>query len=258
MRILLSNDDGVLAPGLEILHRALKKVGHVTVVAPMQERSTSGHNLTLHKPLRLMKLPNGFYGVSGSPADCVYLGLRKVMKGKTDLVVSGINRGANLGQDTFYSGTVSAAREACIMGIPAFAVSLSTNFHRRVEDKALHFRTAGDVLVDVIKKLDWKDMPRGTLVNVNVPDVPKKKIKGFRVAKQGFQDYGGDIIERLDHRGRPYYWVGGNYRGFHKIKGSDCQVVSEGYVSLTPLQLDCTDPKYFRELARHWTPAAEN
>src|SRR3954469_18043001 len=128
MRILLSNDDGIHAPGIIAMYRELKKLGKVWVVAPLEERSTNGHSLTIHKPLRLLSTGSGFYGVSGSPADCIYLGIKQVMKETPDLVVSGINRGANLGQDVYYSGTVSAAREACILGIPSMAVSLSVDF----------------------------------------------------------------------------------------------------------------------------------
>ena len=128
MNILLSNDDGVHAVGLKILYDELKKIGKISVVAPLEEKSTTGHSLTLHKPLRLIKMPNGFNGVSGSPADCVYVGIREVLKELPDIVVSGINRGANMGQDVYYSGTVSVAREACILGIPAFAVSIAVDF----------------------------------------------------------------------------------------------------------------------------------
>src|SRR3989344_9047884 len=134
MRILLSNDDGVHAPGLRAMYRELAKLGHVEVVAPLEEKSTTGHSLTIHKPLRIIKTPSGFYGVNGSPADCVYMGIREIMKTMPDLVVSGINRGANLGQDVYYSGTVSAAREACILGLPAIAVSVNLDHRKQKED----------------------------------------------------------------------------------------------------------------------------
>src|SRR6185312_2638743 len=141
---LLSNDDGVHAEGLKILQKELQKLGQVWVVAPLEEKSTTGHSLTLHKPLRMIPMGNRFYGVNGSPADCVYLGIRQVLGGLPDLVVSGINRGANLGQDVYYSGTVSAAREACILGIPAVAVSLAIDFKkaRLREESELHYETA--------------------------------------------------------------------------------------------------------------------
>src|SRR4051794_39200142 len=130
MRILISNDDGVHAEGLRILYDAFKRLGDVTVVAPLEEKSTTGHSLTIHKPLRMIPMKKDFYGVSGSPADCVYLGIRQVLKGMPDIVISGINRGANLGQDVYYSGTVSAAREACILGLRSMAISLDVDFHK--------------------------------------------------------------------------------------------------------------------------------
>ena len=212
MRILLSNDDGVHARGLLALYRELRRLGEVTVVAPLEERSTAGHALTLHKPLRMIPVAPDFYGVSGSPADCIYLGLRKVLKREPDLVVSGINRGANLGQDVYYSGTVSAAREACILGIPSLAVSLDVNFHRAPPEERLHYRTAARVASGLIRDLmrDGSVLrpPRHTLLNLNVPDLPLARVKGIRLARQGFRFYSGGILQRKDHRGRDYYWVG--------------------------------------------------
>src|SRR4051794_12113483 len=137
MRILISNDDGIHAPGLQHLYRELKKLGKVWVVAPIDEKSTTGHSLTLHKPLRIVPVSKDFYGVSGSPADCVYLGIRQIIKAMPDIVVSGPNRGANLGQDVYYSGTVSAAREACIMGIPSLAVSLAVDYSKGKSEEEL-------------------------------------------------------------------------------------------------------------------------
>ncbi|MCC7442114.1 MAG: 5'/3'-nucleotidase SurE [Bdellovibrionales bacterium] len=254
----MSNDDGVHAPGLEILEKAVSRVANVTVVAPMEEKSTTGHNLTLHKPLRMHAMKNGYFGVSGSPADCVYLGIREALKGRPpDLVISGINRGANLGQDVYYSGTVSAAREACMMGIPAFAVSLCIDFNHASDDSKMHYKTAAEALVKVIRTMNWRKMPKGTLVNLNVPDLPRSRLKGFRVATQGFRHYSGAILKRQDHRGRPYYWVGGKYEGFKAHKGSDCQAVDQGYATLTPLQLDCTDASYHERLTEYWPAASD-
>src|SRR4051812_9193765 len=147
MRILLSNDDGVHAMGLKVLQKELKKLGDVWVVAPLEEKSTTGHSLTLHKPLRLIEMGPRFYGVSGSPADCVYLGIRQVIGKMPDLVVSGPNRGANLGQDVYYSGTVSAAREACILGIRSLAVSLAVDFAKQSTEDDLHYETAAKTAV---------------------------------------------------------------------------------------------------------------
>lgn len=249
MRILLCNDDSVHAWGLRVLNNHLKKIADVTVVAPLDEKSTTGHSLTIHKPLRLHSLENGFWGVSGSPADCVYVGIREVLKKMPDLVVSGINRGANLGQDVYYSGTVSAAREACILGLPAFAVSLDVNHgkKKRVEDRDLLFDTAAKALVEYIKKHGYK-MPRHTLVNMNVANIPWKSVKGYRATRQGFRYYSGTVLKRMDHRGRPYFWIGGQYKGFMNTEGTDCHATANKYVSVTPVRLDCTDNNYLAEL----------
>jgi 5'-nucleotidase len=248
MRILISNDDGVYSWALHVLAKQLKKLGQVWVVAPLEEKSTTGHSLTIHKPLRIHRLENGFYGVSGSPADCVYVAIREVLKGMPDLVVSGINRGANLGQDIYYSGTVSAAREACILGIPAIAVSMDVNHKRRKEDKEIHFDTAARSIVQLLKEITLKNIPKHTLLNVNVPDVPYSQIKGFKAVKQGFRFYSGSVLRRVDHRGKPYFWVGGQYKGFRPEVGTDCAAVSEKFVSVTPLKLDCTDYGFLGKL----------
>lgn len=251
MKILLSNDDGVHAPGIRILYEELKKIGTVKVVAPLEEKSTTGHSLTLHKPLRLIPMEHrDFYGVNGSPADCIYLGLKQVMKGQPDIVVSGINRGANLGQDIYYSGTVSAAREACILGIPAYAVSLDVDFKSRKPDQQLNFKTAAKYAVKIIKEYQKHKFPKYTLLNINVPDVPLSKVKGITPARQGFRHYSGSVVKRVDHRGKDYYWVGGQYSGFEKEHDTDCAKVDAGYVAITPLKLDVTDMAFLEEMRR--------
>lgn len=250
MRILISNDDGVHAVGIKALYKELKKIANVKVVAPLEEKSTTGHSLTLHKPLRLHSIEKDFYGVSGSPADCVYLGMRQVLKSKPDLVISGINRGANLGQDIYYSGTVSAAREACILGIPSIAISLDVQFQNRKPEHKLHFESAAKIAVQLIKDYQKMKIPQYTLLNVNVPDLPFKKIKGIRAARQGFRYYSGEVIKRLDHRGRNYFWVGGQYEGYEQDSDTDCAYVDRGYVSITPLKLDSTDMQCLEELKR--------
>lgn len=241
MRILVSNDDGVHAAGIRILYQALKKLGKVVVVAPLEERSTTGHSLTIHKPLRLIEVSQNVYGVSGSPADCIYMGIRQILKGNPDLVISGINRGANLGQDVYYSGTVSAAREACILGIPSLAVSLAVDFEKVRADDELHYETAAKTAIQVIRSKIHESLPKYTLLNLNVPDVAERNLKGIRFTRQGFRFYSGSILRRRDHRGKDYYWVGGRYKGFRKEDGTDCYAVEEGYGSLTPLKLDSTD-----------------
>lgn len=241
MRILLSNDDGIHAPGIKILYEELCKIGSVTVVAPLEEKSTTGHSLTIHKPLRIIPMGKNFFGVNGSPADCVYLGMRQILKKMPDLVVSGINRGANLGQDVYYSGTVSAAREACIYGVPALAVSLVVDYRHFKSEEEFHYRTAAKAAVRVLQKGLHKVLPQYSLLNLNVPDVPFKKLKGLQITRQGFRYYSGKILRRKDHRGRFYYWIGGEYQGYNKEEGSDCYMAASGFVSLTPMRLDLTD-----------------
>lgn len=248
MRILLSNDDGIHAPGIKAMYHELKKLGKVWVVAPLHEKSTTGHSLTLHKPLRIIPqsdLSPDFYAVTGSPADCIFLGIKEIMGGDVpDLVVSGINRGANLAQDVFYSGTVSAAREASMLGIPALAISLCVNFKKFKSESDLHYSTAAKLALKVLKCFQSFDLPKHTLLNMNVPDVPLKKVKGIELARQGFRHYSGDPLKRKDHRGRDYYWVGGSYKGFVNEAGTDCVAVEKGYASITPLRLDTTDSHY--------------
>jgi len=213
MKILLSNDDGVHAPGLRILYEELKKLGQVKVVAPMEEMSTTGHSLTISRPLRLTQIEKDFYGVNGSPADCISMGIQHVLKSKPDVVVSGVNHGANLGQDIYYSGTVSAAREGCIMGIRSFAVSLDIDFSVRrpgvkLSKKKPNYRTAAKIAVKIIKDSKTLGMPKHTLMNINVPDRTLQKIKGVVPARQGFRHYDHSVVKRMDHRGKDYYWVG--------------------------------------------------
>ena len=251
MRILLSNDDGVHAAGLKILQKELQKLGDVWVVAPLEEKSTTGHSLTIHKPLRLIEMGPRFYGVSGSPADCVYLGIREVMGAMPDLVVSGPNRGANLGQDVYYSGTVSAAREACILGLRAIAVSLAVDFAKSKPESQLHYDTAAKATVRLIRELEDVEFPKHTLLNFNVPDLPISRVKGTRVTRQGFRYYSGGVVRRKDHRGKDYFWVGGKYEGFRKEEGTDCHTVESGYSSLTPLKLDSTDLSFLSSLSLH-------
>lgn len=252
MRILLTNDDGVYATGIKILYNEFKKYGDVTVVAPLVEKSTTGHSLTLHKPLRILKVADQVFGVSGSPADCVYLAIREILKGKPDLVISGINRGANLAQDVYYSGTVSAAREAAIMEIPSMAVSLSVNYKKNKTEEELNYKAAAKVAAKLLRNLGDIAIPAHTLLNLNVPDLPYSKIKGLKVARQGFRVYSGEILKRKDHRGRDYFWVGGEYKGFKKESGTDCAVVEKGFASLTPLQLDSTHYDLLSRLSEQW------
>lgn len=251
MRILISNDDGVHATGLKAIVKEMKKLGKVWVVAPLEERSTTGHSLTIHKPLRMISMGHDFYGVSGSPADCVYLGIREVIGELPDLVVSGINRGANLGQDVFYSGTVSAAREACILGIPAMAVSLAVDFKKARPENELHYASAAKIALKTARLMKEMALSKHTLLNLNVPDLPMSRIKGIKCVRQGFRFYSGTVLKRKDHRGKDYYWVGGQYNGFQREADTDCFAVSNRFAALTPLKLDSTDPLMMKSMLQN-------
>lgn len=255
MKILVSNDDGIYSPGLEALEKALKVVGETTVVAPSQERSTAGHSLTLHKPLRIEEVNEGHYAINGTPADCIWLGVRKILNGKKpDVVFSGINQGGNLGYDIHYSGTVAAAREACLLGVPAIAVSLAIIGDR----KNAHYETAANFCAKLLKMMTSfvekrgepfnKIFPAGVFLNVNVPNLPEAQIKGVKVANMGHRIYSEAIIEKLDPRGKPYYWIGGEYQGFKDIDASDCKIVDQGYISVTPLHVNSTDNNFYKTL----------
>lgn len=257
MRILISNDDGVHAEGIHALAEEFSD-HDIYIVAPERERSTTGHSLTLHKPLRLHRYSPKIFSVSGGPADCIYVGINEVLKRKPDLVLSGINRGANLGQDVFYSGTVSAAREAANLGIPAMAISLDLSYNR--DNKVKHYSSAAKAARKVLEKIiphfstskkvkkNTIDWPASTLINVNVPNLPFKKIKGYRSSTQGTRVYGSNILRRKDARGREYFWIGGTYQGFKPAAKSDCASVDQGYVAITPLELDTTMMEVYESL----------
>ncbi|MFZ4714836.1 MAG: 5'/3'-nucleotidase SurE [Bacteriovoracaceae bacterium] len=233
MRILISNDDGVYAPGIKALYQELQKIAEVTVVAPLEERSTTGHSIHLSSVLRLEKVSEGVYGCSGFPADCILMGLGHLMKGKRpDLVISGINRGANMGQDLYYSGTLAAAREATFHGVPSIGVSLNLPFNN-LEEKA-YYQTATNMIVRLVKDNIHQKIPPYTLLNVNVPNVTDEEVKGVKYTKIGFRKYSDDISARVDCRNREYFWIAGTYSGHLDIPGTDCVAVHENYVALTP------------------------
>ncbi len=239
MKILISNDDGISSPGILLLAEALKDLGEVTVVAPQRERSTTGHSLTLHKPLRCFEIKENHYAVSGSPADCVYLATRHILKTKPDIIVTGVNRGANLGNDIYYSGTVAAAREGAYFGLKAVAMSLCFNEHS--DPKNVHWQTANSFAKKFVPQVVSQNIPEHHVLNVNVPNLPATEIRGVKMSKQGIRYYSDEIAENKDPRGRPYYWIGGSYKGFENIPDSDCVVVDQGFISITPLKTDCTD-----------------
>lgn len=241
MKILVTNDDGILSPGITSLARCLSVLGHVTVVAPDRERSAVGHSLTLHSPLRAEEIRPGFIAVDGTPTDCVHLGIHGLLDTRPDLVVSGINKGGNMGDDITYSGTVAAAMEATLMGVPAFAVSLVGDSFRE-EDFAGAANFATRLAVVIAKN----KLPPDTFFNVNVPAcVPR----GVCITRQGKRTYEDVLIEKRDPRGRKYYWIGGGELGFQDIEGTDFNAVHSGAISITPLHLDLTNYRSFEALS---------
>lgn len=238
INILVTNDDGVHAEGIFALKSALESIGTVWVVAPERPRSACGHSITLHKPLRLNKthLPDGAeaYACSGTPSDCVSLGIRNVIPGKVDLVFSGINRGPNLGWDMTYSGTVSAAMEGVILGVPSIAISLASH------EDIIHFDFAAKFAAFLGQQMLNHELPADTLLNVNVPNVPGNQINGIAVTKQGRRTFDGTIDKRIDPQGRAYYWLGGDVAKDCLEEGTDLKAIADKKISVTPVHLDLT------------------
>ncbi len=241
MLILVTNDDGVLSPGLTVLADALSGLGRVVVVAPDRERSAIGHSLTLHAPLRAEELRTDFFAVSGTPTDCVNLGIHGLLDGRPDLVVSGINRGGNLGDDITYSGTVAAAMEATLMDVPAFAISLESG--RFTESD---FLPAARFATFLAQHVCLHGLPTDTFLNVNVPS---GQPKGVQLTRQGKRNYTEVVEEKIDPRGKKYYWIGGGELGFHDVEGTDFHAIVNQAISVTPLHLDLTNYRSFDELS---------
>lgn len=249
MRILVSNDDGVHAPGIEALAREMAKLGEVIVVAPDRNRSGASNSLTLSRPLRVTRLDNGYYSVEGTPTDCVHLALTGLLETPVDLVVSGVNHGANLGDDILYSGTVAAAMEGSNFGLSAIAVSM-------VSDHSKHYETAAAVARQIALKVVHNQLASRTLLNVNVPDKPLAAIKGMQVTRLGTRHAAEPIIKMEDPRGKTIYWVGQAGPEADAGLGTDFHAINEGYVSVTPLQLDMTYYKVFDQLSSYLAEAS--
>lgn len=249
-RILVSNDDGINSPGLLHLKQALDSVGEVTVIVPDREWSASGHAKTMHKPLRIgqVELPDGSqaYVSSGAPSDCIALAVLGFLPQLPDLVVSGINLGANVGHDITYSGTLAAAFEGTVSGIPSLAVSLDTH-----EDA--NFTYAARFVAYLAEKVLGRGLPRNVLLNVNVPNVPAGEIDGVEITRLGRRLYRDKLVKRQDPRGREYYWIGGDRpTGFAEDEGTDIWALARDRVSITPIHLDMTDEGFIEEL-RNWS-----
>ncbi len=255
MDVLLSNDDGIRAPGLRALERALAQVADCWVVAPEREQSAGSHALSLHRPLRARRAGERRWSVSGSPADCIYMGLRHFLPRTPDLVVCGVNRGANLSLDVYYSGTVAAAREAAMWGLPALSVSLHVrDWTTPAQDH--HWATAEHYALRVVRDLLERGLPPELLLNLNVPDLPLPRVRGLRAARLGRRHWERRCEARRDIKGRPYYWIGGNHMGFDPIERSDGPSVERDFATLTPLQLDHTAEGLLEELGS-WPCLAE-
>lgn len=233
MKILVSNDDGFLATGINVLTEALAEIADVVVVAPDRNRSAASNSLTVHTPLRISKVAENRYSVDGTPSDCVHLALTGLLDDEPDLVVSGINHGANLGDDVIYSGTVAAAMEGRFLGLPTIAISLAG-------DSLTHFDTAARVVTEMVKKLERASLAPDTTLNVNVPDIPYDELKGIVAARLGFRHKSEPVIRTRDPHGRTIYWVGPAGKGQDAGPGTDFHAIDQGAVAVTPLKVDLT------------------
>ncbi|MGI4814978.1 MAG: 5'/3'-nucleotidase SurE [Janthinobacterium lividum] len=250
MRILLSNDDGYLAPGLAALYRALQPLAEVTVVAPEQNCSGASNSLTLRRPLTVSLADSGFSYINGTPTDCVHVALTGLLEAHQDIVVSGINNGQNMGEDTLYSGTVAAATEGFLFGRPAFAFSLTSH-------EWTHLETGVRVAVEIIEHYQrhpWPEPP--LLLNVNIPAVPYESVRGWRVTRLGKRHPSQPVIRQMNPRGEAIYWIGAAGDALDATPGTDFHAVANDYVSITPLQLDLTHVKRV-DAVREWASAAE-
>ncbi len=242
MRILISNDDGYFAPGIGALSTCLGGIADVTVVAPERDRSGASNSLTLDRPLSLKRLANGFHYVNGTPTDCVHLAVTGMLEELPDMVVSGINHGANMGDDTLYSGTVAAATEGFLLGVPSLAVSLAAK-------SATDFGAAAKVARQLVEHLQRRPFPQPVLLNVNVPDRPFEDLKGIRVTRLGRRHKAEPVVRSVTPRGETVYWVGAAGGAQDAGEGTDFHAVENGYVSVTPLQIDLTHRALFEPVS---------
>ncbi|MDF2691183.1 MAG: acid phosphatase [Gammaproteobacteria bacterium] len=234
MHILVTNDDGVFAPGIMALAKALAEFCKVTVIAPDQNRSGVSSAISLETPLRVQETPTGWYQLNGTPADCVKLALSGFMNEEPDMVVSGINAGANLGDDVIYSGTVGGAIEGRFLGLPSIAISCIGHHGK------MYYDTSAKVACDLVKKLMRSPMEPGIILNVNVPNVPMEEIKGMKVTRQGERHFSEPLMPTEDGRGRRIYWLGESGKVKDDSEGTDFHAVYNNFVSITPMQVDLT------------------
>ena len=244
MRILISNDDGYFSPGIEALASALANLGEVVVFAPERDRSGASNSLTLSRPLTVRKAPNGFHFVDGTPTDCVHVAVTGLLDGPPDLVVSGINDGANMGDDTIYSGTVAAATEGYLLGVPSIAFSL-------VDQGYAHLDTAMRVARELVVRQLADPWPEPVLLNVNIPSVPYEELKGYEVTRLGRRHHTEPVIPALNPRGETVYWIGKAGPVADNGEGTDFHATAQGKVSISPLQIDLTSTAQL-EKTRQW------
>jgi 5'-nucleotidase len=243
MIILVCNDDGIRSEGIQVLARAVASLGDVYIVAPDREQSAVSHSLTLHRPLRVEQIAPQQFAVDGTPTDCVNLAVSGILPARPDLVLSGINKGANLGDDITYSGTVSAAMEGTLLGIPSIALSL-------VARDTFDFAATASFAALLAAQVIAHPFPVDTLLNVNVPALPRERMHGVRITRQGKRRYGQALIEKTDPRGKKYYWIGGDELDFVDEPGTDFAAIQDGAVSITPVHLDLTHYPSFEALGR--------
>jgi len=244
MRILVSNDDGYFAPGICALAEALSTLAEVTVVAPERDRSGASNSLTLDRPLSWHKAPNGFFFVNGTPTDCVHMAVTGMLDQLPDMVISGINSSSNMGDDTLYSGTVAAATEGFLLDIPSIAMSLAGH-----EEK--HYKTAAQVAVQLVERFRRWPISKPTLLNVNVPDLPLSEIKGMQTTRLGKRHKAEPVIKMMNPRGDEIYWIGPAGAAADAGQGTDFHAVENGWVSVTPLQMDLTNFNLMGDV-KHW------
>ncbi|MFH2134434.1 MAG: 5'/3'-nucleotidase SurE [Pseudomonadota bacterium] len=248
MRILISNDDGYFAPGLACLAKHLSAIAEVTVVAPERDRSGASNSLTLNRPLSLRRAASGFHYVDGTPTDCVHMAVTGMLDVQPDIVVSGINAGANMGDDTIYSGTVAAATEGFLLGVPAIAISMSKHDPE-------HFDTAGRVAVELVRRLMQDAKPNPWLLNVNVPDIPYEQLQGTEVTRLGKRHKAEPVIKASNPHGQPIYWIGPAGKAQDAGEGTDFNAINNNRVSITPLQIDLTQYSQI-DAVRTWMGAS--
>jgi len=250
-RILVTNDDGIHAPGLQVLYMHSRELGKAVIIAPEHDNSAVSHSLTMNRPLRVREVEENVYTINGTPTDCVTIGIGKILPQKPDLVISGINPGPNLGDDVSYSGTVSAAIESTMLGIPSIAVSLAA------ESEPMYYETAATFVGKLATIILAKGLPQDTLLNVNVPNTTADKIAGVAFTRRGRRLYEDAIKETYDPWGRKHYWIGGGTPSFDAGEDTDSAAISVNKISITPMHLDPTNYKAINLLQQEWTVLLE-